>query len=68
MENDDVSDDIVDSIGAAEMLGVTRNNLRQLVYRKILIPVGKEKRRSLFKMADVAQVKAARNPSIPSGE
>lgn len=68
MENTDVSDDIIDSIGAAEMLGVTRNNLRQLVYRKILVPIGKEKRRSLFKMADVAQVKAARSPSVPSGD
>lgn len=66
MENTDVSDDIVDSIGAAEMLGITANNLRQLVFRKLLIPVGREKRRSLFNMADVQRVKAARTPSIPS--
>lgn len=66
MENTDVSDDIVDSVTAAEYLGITPNNLRQFVHRKLLVPVGKEKRRSLFKMADVQRVKAARTPSIPS--
>ena len=64
--NDDVSDEIIDSVTTAEFLGVSAVNLRQLVYRKILVPCGKEKRRSLFKMADVAQVKAARTPSVPS--
>lgn len=66
MENPDVSDDIVDSVYAAELLGITPNNLRQLVHRKILVPVGKQKRRSLFTMADVQRAKAARTPSIPS--
>jgi len=64
--NDDVSDEIVDSVQAAEILGVSAVNLRQLVYRKVLVSCGKEKRRSLFKMADVAQVKTARTLSVPS--
>lgn len=66
MENTDISDDLIDSIGAAEMLGITANNLRQLVFRKLLVPVGREKRRSLFNLVDVQRVKAARTPSIPS--
>jgi len=66
MQNPDVSDDIVDSIYVAQYLGITINNLRQLVYRKTLIPVGRQKRRSLFTMADVQRVKAARTPSVPS--
>lgn len=66
MENTDVSDDLIDSVQAAEYLGITANNLRQLVFRKVLVPVGKQKRRSLFTMADVQRMKAARNPSIPS--
>lgn len=66
MENTDVSDDVIDSVQVAEYLGITANNLRQLVFRKLLVPVGKQKRRSLFTMADVQRMKAARNPSIPS--
>lgn len=66
MENTDVSDDIVDSVYAAELLGITPNNLRQLVHRKLLIPVGKQKRRSLFTLSDVQRVKAVRTPFIPS--
>ena len=66
MENKDISDDIVDSVYAAELLGITPNNLRQLVHRKLLIPVGKQKRRSLFTLADVQRVKAVRTPFIPS--
>jgi DNA-binding transcriptional MerR regulator len=66
MENTDVSDDVIDSVSAAEFLGITPNNLRQLVHRKLLLPVGKQKRRSLFNKADVERVKASRTPSIPS--
>jgi hypothetical protein len=66
MENTDVSDDIVDSVFVAEYLGITLNNLRQLVWKKVLVPVGRQKRRSLFTMADVQRAKAARTPSIPS--
>jgi hypothetical protein len=59
-------ENIVDSEQAAELLGISKNNLRQLVYRKLLVPVGKQKRRSLFNVEDVAKVKAARKPSVPS--
>jgi DNA-binding transcriptional MerR regulator len=55
----------IDSEQAAELLGITKNNLRQLVYRKLLVPVGKQKRRSLFNVEDVEKVKAARKPLIP---
>ena len=59
-------DNVIDSEQVAELLGITKNNLRQLVYRKLLVPVGKQKRRSLFNVEDVEKVKAARKPSIPS--
>lgn len=57
-----MENEIIDSEQAAELLGITKNNLRQLVYRKLLAPVGKQKRRSLFNTEDVAKVKAARSP------
>jgi hypothetical protein len=56
----------VDSVTVAEMLGVTKNNLRQLVFRKLLVPVSKTKRRSVFLLSDVERVKASRTPSVPS--
>jgi hypothetical protein len=59
-------ENVIDSEQAAELLGISKNNLRQLVYRKLLVPVGKQKRRSLFNVEDVAKVKAARKPLIPS--
>ena len=59
-------DGLVDSINASLILGITPNNLRQLVFRKLLTPVGKEKRRSLFRLADVLRIKEARTPIVPS--
>lgn len=56
----------VDSVTVAEMLGITKNNLRQLVFRKLLVPVSKSKRRSVFLLSDVERVKASRTPSVPS--
>jgi hypothetical protein len=56
----------VDSVTVAEMLGITKNNLRQLVFRKLLVPVSKTKRRSVFLLSDVERVKASRTPSVPS--
>ena len=56
----------VDSVTVAEMLGVTKNNLRQLVFRKLHVPVSKTKRRSVFLLSDVERVKASRTPSVPS--
>jgi hypothetical protein len=63
----DSQEDVIDSVGAAEMLGISSNNLRQLVFRKVLVPIAKTKRRSVFRLADVSAVKAKRTPSIPSG-
>jgi DNA-binding transcriptional MerR regulator len=59
-------ENVIDSDQAAELLGISKNNLRQLVYRKLLVPVGKQKRRSLFNVEDVEKVKAARKPLVPS--
>jgi DNA-binding transcriptional MerR regulator len=59
-------ENVIDSEQVAELLGITKNNLRQLVYRKLLVPVGKQKRRSLFNVEDVVKVKEARKPLIPS--
>ncbi len=59
-------DGLVDSINVSLILGITPNNLRQLVFRKLLTPVGKEKRRSLFRLADVLRIKEARTPIVPS--
>jgi hypothetical protein len=44
---------LIDSKVAAMMLGVSSNNLRQLVYRKELIAKGRVKRKSLFLLDDV---------------
>jgi hypothetical protein len=59
-------DNVIDSVQAAEILGIKANHLRQLVHKKVLIPVGKEKRRSLFNVTDVERVRAVRLPSTPS--
>ena len=61
-----MEENIIDSHQAAELLGITHNNLRQLVFRKLLVPVGKVKRRSLFNITDVERIKADRKPSVPS--
>jgi DNA-binding transcriptional MerR regulator len=61
-----MEENIIDSHQAAELLGITHNNLRQLVFRKLLVPVGKVKRRSLFNVADVERIKADRKPFVPS--
>ena len=52
---------VMDSKQAQEHLGISSSNLRQLVFRKLLVPVGKEKRRSLFNIADVERIKASRS-------
>lgn len=56
-----MNEDTVDSTTAQEILGISSSNLRQLVWRKMLVPVGKHKRRSLFNVADVERVKASRS-------
>jgi len=57
---------MIDSDIAVEMLNISHNNLRQLVWRKILIPTGRYNRKSLFNITDVERVKALRTPSVPS--
>ena len=66
MSNAEIPEDMVDSTKAAEMLGISSNNLRQLVWRKILTPQNRWKRKSLFNIIDVERVKALRKPYIPS--
>ena len=52
----------IDSTQAAELLGIKSNNLRQLVFRKVLVPTGRKKRRSFFLLSDVERAKASRAP------
>ena len=59
-------DNVIDSVTVCEMLNISRGNLRQFVFRKILTPIGRHKRRSLFNRADVEIIKLARTLSIPS--
>lgn len=54
------SNNIIDSLDAAAILTVTPNNLRQIVHKKQLIPVGKRGRRTLFNRADVEALAATR--------
>lgn len=59
---------IIDSTVAAMLLDISANNLRQLVFRKMLVPVGRQKRRSEFRLADVLALQTRRNPSVVVGE
>ena len=52
--------DLVDSVEAAEILGVTLNHMRQLVFKKRLTPVGRKGRRSMFRRPDVLALHATR--------
>jgi hypothetical protein len=61
------SEGIIDSEVAAMLLGISKNNLRQLVYRKQLEPVGRYKRRSRFLLQDVLALQTRRSETI-SGE
>jgi hypothetical protein len=54
-------DGIIDSEVAAMMLGVSPDSLRMLVYRKKLVPVGSQMRRSRFLLADVLALQTRRN-------
>jgi hypothetical protein len=46
-------ENLIDSKVAIMMLGITSNNLRQLVHRKELVTQGRTKRKSLFLLEDV---------------
>lgn len=50
----------VDSVEAAAILGVTANNLRQMVHKRQISPVGKRGRRTIFNRADVEDLAALR--------
>jgi len=56
--------DTLDSTQAAELLGTTTNNLRQLVFRKLLVPVERKNRRSVFHREDVERLAVSRAPSV----
>lgn len=50
----------VDSVEAAAILGVTANNLRQMVHKRQISPVGKRGRRTIFNRVDVEDLAARR--------
>jgi hypothetical protein len=49
-------------------LGISKTNLRQLVFRKQLVPTGRQKRRSQFLLADVLALQTRRGDSVPGNE
>lgn len=51
---------LIDSEVAAMLLGISKNNLRQLVHRKQLVSQGRQKRRSLFNLQDVVALQTRR--------
>ena len=58
---------LIDSEVAAMLLGISKNNLRQLVHRTQLEPQGRHKRRSRFLLQDVLALQTRRGNTI-SGE
>lgn len=48
-----VTDALLNSAQTAEILGITQNNLRQMVHKKKILPVSREGRRSMFSRAEV---------------
>jgi hypothetical protein len=55
---------IIDSEVSAMLLGISANNLRQLVHRKQLVPVGRQKRRSQFLLEEVLALKSQRGAEV----
>lgn len=58
---------LIDSEVAAMLLGISKNNLRQLVHRKQLVPQGRQKRRSLFNLQDVVALQTRRGGNSGEG-
>ena len=56
-------DGIIDSEVAAMLLGISKVNLRQLVHRKLLLPVGRSNRRSTFNLQDVLALQTRKESS-----
>lgn len=50
-------ENLIDSEVASMILGVSKNNLRQIVYRKLLATHGRKNRKSLFLLDDIEQLK-----------
>lgn len=61
-------EDLIDSEVAAMLLHISPNYLRQLVYRKELVPRGRQKRKSMFSLADVLALQTRRNGIIDGEE
>lgn len=61
----DLTDGVVDSVQAAQILNVTGNNLRQMVHKKALTPVGRRHRRTLFARSEVDALAEARKSKQP---
>lgn len=61
------NNETIDSEVVAMLLGISKNNLRQLVFRKQLVPTGRQKRRSLFLLADVLALQTRRGASVEGG-
>lgn len=51
----------LDSVEVANYLGITTNNLRQMVFKKKLVPSGKKGRRLAFNKSDVIAFAERRN-------
>lgn len=49
-------DKLIDSEVAAMLLGISKANLRQLVFRKLLVPINRQNRRSMFQFADITKL------------
>ncbi len=61
------NESLINSDEAAFLLGISRNNLRQMVYRKTLVPKGRHKRVSRFRLGDVLALKTRRD-KLPVGQ
>lgn len=61
-------DGLIDSEVAAMLLGISKNNLRQLVHRKQIEPKGRYKRRSKFLLQDVLALQARRGEILFKGK
>ena len=52
--------ELVTSAVACELLGVTANNLRQMVFKKLITPAGKQGRMTLFRSSEVVALRDKR--------
>jgi excisionase family DNA binding protein len=53
--------ELMTSQEVATYLGITMNNLRQMVFKKRLIPAGKAGRKNLFERGEVERIGQARH-------